>query len=58
MLKDRLSACASLMSPLILAAVIVFGLGSLCLENLSGTAAAHQYKQDHSAAVQKLMFRG
>jgi len=57
MLKDRFSAYASLMSPLIVAAVIVFGLGSLCVENLSGTGSARQFKQDHSAAVQKLMFR-
>ena len=57
MTKDRLNACASLMSPLIVAAVIVFGLGSLCVENLNGSASAHPLKQDHSAAVLKLMFR-
>jgi len=57
MLKDRLNACASLMSPLIVAAVILAGLGSLCVENLSGSAASRQFKQDHTAAVQKLMFR-
>jgi hypothetical protein len=57
MLKDHLNACASLMSPLIVAAVILAGLGTLCVENLNGAGASRQFKQDHTVAVQKLMFR-
>lgn len=57
MLKDRLNAYASLLSPLIVAAVIVAGLGSLCAENLSGSHGARQVKEDHTTAVQRLLFR-
>jgi hypothetical protein len=37
--------------------VILAGLGTLCVENLNGTGASRQFKQDHTVAVQKLMFR-
>ncbi len=57
MMKDRLNNCASLMSSLLVAAVIVTGLASLCAENLNGSVGARQYKEDHSSAIQKLMFR-
>jgi len=58
MIKDRMNACTSLMSSLLVAAVVVTGLASLCAQNLNGSVGAHQFKQDHSVAIQKLMFRG
>jgi len=57
MLREKLNACASLMSPLIVAVVIVTGLATLCAENLNGSVGARQLKEDHSVAIQKLMFR-
>ena len=57
MMKDRLNACTSLMSSLVLATVIVTGLAALCAQNLNGTVGAREMKQDHSTAIQKLMFR-
>ena len=57
MMKDRLNACTSLMSSLLLAAVVVTGLASLCAQNLSGNNGVHPFKDDHSVAIQKLMFR-
>jgi hypothetical protein len=58
MMKDRINACTSLMSSLLVAAVVVTGLASLSAQNLSGNFGAHQFKEDHSNAIQKLMFRG
>jgi hypothetical protein len=58
MIKDRMNACMSLMSTLLVAAVVVTGLASLSAQNLSGNFGAHQFKEDHSVAIQKLMFRG
>jgi len=57
MMQDRLNACASIMSSLLVAAVIVTGLATLSVQNLSGNIGAPQLKQDHSVAIQKLMFR-
>jgi hypothetical protein len=45
------------MSSLLVAAVIVTGLATLSVQNLSGNIGAPQLKQDHSVAIQKLMFR-
>jgi len=56
-MKDRLNACASLMSSLLVAAVVVTGLASLSAQNLNGSAGARQFKDDHSIAIQKIMFR-
>jgi len=58
MMKDRINACMSLMSSLLVAAVVVTGLASLSAQNLSGNYGTHQFKDDHSNAIQKLMFRG
>jgi len=58
MSKERLNSCASLMSSLMVATVVVIGLASLCAENLSGSVMSRQIKEDHSVAVQKLLFRG
>jgi hypothetical protein len=55
--KDRINACASILSPLIVAAVVILGLASICAENLSGSVGARQFRNDHSAAIQKLLFR-
>jgi len=54
--KDKLHACASVLSPLIAAAIIAGGLGLLCAENLNGSTV-HPLKEDHSNAIQKLFFR-
>ncbi len=57
MVNDRWDFCASLFSPLIVAAVVVTGLASLSVQNLNGSSAVHQIKLDHAAAVQRLLFR-
>jgi hypothetical protein len=54
---DRRSAYVSLLSPLIVAGVVVLGLASLCLENLSGSVGARQLNNDHATAIQKILFR-
>ena len=54
---DRRSAYVSLLSPLIVAGVVVLGLASLCLENLSGSVGARQLNYDHATAIQKILFR-
>jgi hypothetical protein len=56
-LKDWINAYVPLLSPLIVAAVVVLGLASLCAQNLSGGGGARQFKEDHSMAIQKLLFR-
>lgn len=58
MSKDRLNSCASLMSSLTVATVVVIGLASLCAQNLSGSVGARHLNEDHSTAVHKLLFRG
>jgi hypothetical protein len=55
--NDRLSNCASLASPLILAAIVVLGFAVLCMENLNGRVGGRQFRDDHSTAIQKLLFR-
>jgi len=57
MSNDRMSLCAALFSPLLVAAVIVSGLGSLSARNLSGDGAVQQSQFDHASAVQHLLFR-
>lgn len=57
MMRDRLNACASLMSSLLVAAVVVTGLATLSAENLSGSLGSRQLTQDHSGAIQKILFR-
>lgn len=57
MMKDRMNACMSLMSSLLVAAVVLTGLAALSAQNLSGSAGTHQFKDDHSVAIQKIMFR-
>jgi hypothetical protein len=57
-MMNRMNACASLMSSLLVAAVVVTGLASLSAQNLNGTVGARQLNQEHSTAIQKLMFRG
>ena len=56
MTNDRLSYCACLASPLIVAVVIVSGLISLSAENLAGRSVT-QVSHEHSTAVHHLMFR-
>ena len=56
LLKGKLDACASTLSPLLLALTLVAGLGFLCVENLTGAGVPH-WKDDHSEAVLKLLFR-
>lgn len=58
MSREKMTMCASLLSPLFVAAVIVTGLASMSVENLNGANIAHQVSQDHSAAIHKLWFRG
>ncbi len=58
MSRDKMNMCASLLSPLFVAAVIVTGLASLGVENLSGANVVHQVSQDHAVAIHKLWFRG
>jgi len=55
--KDRVDACASLASSLIVAAVVLVGLTILCAENLGGHAVVRQIQLDHSTAIRNLMFR-
>jgi hypothetical protein len=57
MSREKMNMCASLLSPLFVAAIIVSGLASLSVENLSGTSIAHQVTQDHAVAIHKLWFR-
>lgn len=57
MSRDRMNMCASLFSPLLVAAVIVSGLASLSAQNLSGGSVMWQSQQDHATAIQKLLFR-
>lgn len=57
MSKDRLNTCASLASPLVVAAVVVTGLVSLCAENLSQRPVTQQVQLDHSTAIHKLLFK-
>ena len=57
MSKDRVDACASLASSLIVAAVVVTGLTILCAENLGGRPATRLIQLDHSTAIHNLMFR-
>ncbi len=57
MSKDRMNMWASLFSPLLVAAVIVTGLGSLSAQNLSGGSVMWQAQHDHATAIQKLLFR-
>lgn len=57
MSKDRMNMCAFLFSPLLVAAVIVTGLGSLSAQNLSGSGVMHAAQQEHAGAIHKLLFR-
>jgi hypothetical protein len=57
MSRERMNMCASLLSPLFVAAIIVSGLASLSVENLSGANITHQVTQEHAVAIHKLWFR-
>jgi len=53
----RWEACRSLAPPLLVAVVVVAGLGWLTFENLSGGVAARQSTYDRAAAIRNLLFR-
>ena len=55
--KARWEACRSLAPPLLVALVIVAGLGWLTFENLSGSVAARQSTYDRAVAIRNLLFR-
>jgi hypothetical protein len=55
--RERWNAGVSLLAPPLVAAIVVTGLLSLSLENVSGALAVREAHRDHTAAVQRLFFR-
>jgi hypothetical protein len=55
--EPRWKICVALGAPLIVAVVVLAGLGWLSAENLSGSVAARQSIHDHAVAIRNLLFR-
>jgi hypothetical protein len=55
--EPRWKICLLIGAPLVVAAVVLAGLGWLSEENLSGSVAARESIHDHAVAIRNLLFR-